>query len=108
MDCHRISTRALGSLFLFWMLLGLAADGRTAEGTKYAQEGIADLIELAEQRLTASQHDCIVNARDALDRGDKALAVQWVMASQMQEPLDRNWLGDHPDAVIEALRQCCG
>jgi FG-GAP-like repeat len=31
MDCHRISTRALGSLFLFWMLLGLAADGRTAD-----------------------------------------------------------------------------
>ncbi len=60
------------------------------------------------QRLTASQHDCIVKAHDALDHGDKALAVQWVMASQMQEPLDRNWLGDHPDAVIEALRQCCG
>ncbi len=60
------------------------------------------------QRLTASQHDCIVNARDALGRGDRALAVQWVMASQMQEPLNRNWLGDHPDAVLEALRQCCG
>jgi hypothetical protein len=60
------------------------------------------------QRLTASRHDCIVNARDALDRGDLGMAVQWVMASQMQEPLDRNWLGDHPDAVIEALRRCCG
>jgi hypothetical protein len=56
------------------------------------------------QRLTASRHDCIVNARDALDRGDRGMAVQWVMASQMLEPLDRNWLGDHPDAVLEALR----
>jgi hypothetical protein len=55
-------------------------------------------------RLTASRHDCIVNARDALDRGDRSMAVQWVMASQMLEPLDRNWLGDHPDAVLEALR----
>jgi hypothetical protein len=56
------------------------------------------------QRLTASRHDCIVNARDALDHGDRGMAVQWVMASQMLEPLDRNWLGDHPDAVLEALR----
>ncbi len=60
------------------------------------------------QRLTASKHDCIVNAHDALDRGDRAMAVQWVMASQMLEPLDRNWVGDHLDAVIEALRRCCG
>jgi hypothetical protein len=56
------------------------------------------------QRLTTSRHDCIQNARDALNRGDRGLAVQWVMASQMLEPLDRNWLGDHPDAVLEALR----
>ena len=57
------------------------------------------------QRLTASRHDCIVNARDALDHGNRGMAVQWVMASQMLEPLDRNWLGDHPDAVLAALRQ---
>jgi hypothetical protein len=57
------------------------------------------------QRLTASRHDCIVNARDALDHGNRGMAVQWVMASQMLEPLDRNWLGDHPDAVLVALRQ---
>ena len=56
------------------------------------------------QRLTTSRHDCIQNARDAATRGDRGLAVQWVMASQMLEPLDRNWLGDHPDAVLEALR----
>ena len=56
------------------------------------------------QRLKASRHDCIVNAREALDRGDRSMAVQWVMASQMREPLERNWLGDHPDAVLAALR----
>jgi hypothetical protein len=57
------------------------------------------------QRLTASRHDCIVNARDALDHGNRGMAVQWVMASRMLEPLDRNWLGDHPDAVLAALRE---
>jgi hypothetical protein len=56
------------------------------------------------QRLKTSRHDCIVNAREALDRGDRSMAVQWVMASQMREPLERNWLGDHPDAVLVALR----
>jgi hypothetical protein len=56
------------------------------------------------QRLTTSRHDCIQNARDAAARGDRGLAVQWVMASQSLEPLDRNWIGDHPDAVLEALR----
>jgi len=56
------------------------------------------------QRLTASKHDCIVNAREAADHGNRGVAVQWVMASQMTEPLDRNWVGDHPDAVLEALK----
>jgi hypothetical protein len=60
------------------------------------------------QRLTASGHDCIVNGRAALEHGDRGLAVQWVMASELQDPPLRNWLGDHPDAVIEALRRCCG
>ncbi len=40
---------------------------------------------------------------NALGHGNPGLAVQWVMASEMQEPLDRNWIGDHPDAVVEAL-----
>ena len=35
MDCHRISTRALGSLFLFWTLLGLVG-GRTTRPTNPA------------------------------------------------------------------------
>jgi hypothetical protein len=57
-----------------------------------------------EQRLKLSGHACIQNARDALLRGDRALAVQWVMAAHMDDPLMRNWLGDHPDAVLEGLR----
>jgi hypothetical protein len=57
-----------------------------------------------EQRLKQSGHDCIQNARAALLRGDRALAVQWVMASRIDDPLTRNWLGDHPDAVLEGLR----
>ena len=60
------------------------------------------------QRLNVSRHVCIVNARDALEHGDRALAVQWVMAAQMLEPLDRNWVSDHPDAVVEALRRWRG
>ena len=31
MDCHHISTRALGSLFLFWTLLGLVGDAHPAD-----------------------------------------------------------------------------
>jgi hypothetical protein len=59
------------------------------------------------QRLSASAHDCILNARASLDRGDKAMAVQWVMAARIDDPGVRNWLGDHPEAVLEALRHCC-
>jgi hypothetical protein len=59
------------------------------------------------QRLAASAHDCIVNARTALASGDRGLAVQWVMASYLHDILFRNWLADHPDAVIAALHRCC-
>ena len=59
------------------------------------------------QRLGISAHECIVNARAALDRGDRALAVQWVMASYQHEDAFRGWLGDHPDTVIAALQRCC-
>ena len=61
-----------------------------------------------EQRLKLSGHDCIQNARGALQRGERALAVQWVMAAHMDDPLTRNWLGDHPDAVLEGLRRFGG
>jgi hypothetical protein len=57
-----------------------------------------------EQRLNRSAHDCIQEARAALHRGDRPLAVQWVMAAHMDVPLTRNWLADHPDAVLEGLR----
>jgi len=61
-----------------------------------------------EQRRKQSGHDCILNAREALQRGDRALAVQWVMAAHMDDSLTRNWLGDHPDAVLEGLRRLGG
>ena len=60
-----------------------------------------------EQRLKASAHDCIINARAALDRGDRALAVQWVIASYLHDDSFRAWLADHPDTVVAALRRCC-
>ncbi len=59
------------------------------------------------QRLMASGHDCIVNARAALERGDRGLAVQWVMASYNHQHAFRAWLGDHPDTVAAALARCC-
>jgi len=57
-----------------------------------------------EQRLKRSGHDCIQEARVALDEGNRALAVQWTMAAYLDDPLTRNWLADHPDAVLEGLR----
>lgn len=59
------------------------------------------------RRRTLSAHDCIVNARAALEQKDRGLAVQWVMASQAVHPQLRAWMGDHPDAVVEALSHCC-
>jgi hypothetical protein len=56
-----------------------------------------------EQRLQISGHDCVLNARSALGRGDRSLAVQWMMAAQA-DILNRNWIGDHPDAMLEVLR----
>jgi hypothetical protein len=75
-------------------------------GITFGDGSIAPFIRA--QRLTASEHDCIVNARAALERGDRGLAVQWVMAAKLQmSPSVRNWLGDHPDAVVAALRSNC-
>ncbi len=59
------------------------------------------------QRLMAAGHDCIVHARAALERGDRGLAVQWVMASYNHQDAFRAWLGDHPDTVAAALARCC-
>jgi hypothetical protein len=57
------------------------------------------------QRLTATSRDCIKKAKALLERGDKSLAVQWVMAARIENRRIRDWLGNHPDAVLEALHQ---
>ncbi len=59
------------------------------------------------RRRTLSPHDCIINAREALDHGDRGLAVQWAMASKAEEIAVRTWMSDHPDAVVAALHDCC-
>jgi hypothetical protein len=59
------------------------------------------------QRLTATSHDCIKSAMAYLHQGDKSLAVQWAMASRIENTRARDWLGNHPEAVLEALRRCC-
>jgi hypothetical protein len=59
------------------------------------------------QRLTATSRDCIKTAKAYLDQGNRSLAVQWVMASRIENKRVRDWLGSHPDAVLEALRHCC-
>lgn len=57
-----------------------------------------------EHRLERSDRGCIQEARAALARDDRAMAVQWTMAAYIDDPLTRNWLADHPDAVVEGLR----
>jgi hypothetical protein len=59
------------------------------------------------QRLTTSAHDCIRNAKQELQKGNRGLAVEWVMATQLHNRTAKNWLKDHPDAVVLALRRCC-
>jgi hypothetical protein len=56
-----------------------------------------------QQRGLISGHDCVVNARNALSRGDRSMAIQWMMAAQ-NDILNRNWISDHPDAMLKALR----
>lgn len=57
------------------------------------------------QRLTTSAHDCIAKAREYLGNGDRGMAVQWVMASQIHNEAVRKWMKRHPDAVIGALKR---
>jgi hypothetical protein len=62
-------------------------------------------------RLFKSAHDCIVEAKRALagrppsTPPDRGLAVQWVMATQIHNRPELDWLRTHPDAVIAALQQ---
>ena len=60
-----------------------------------------------EQRGQISGHDCVANARKALSHGDRSMAVQWMMAAQ-SDILNRNWISDHPDAMLQALRTFTG
>src|SRR5262249_11397432 len=39
-----------------------------------------------ERRHLLSAHDCIIKAREALDHGDRGLAVQWIMAAKELSP----------------------
>jgi hypothetical protein len=62
------------------------------------------------QRLDATGRDCIKNARASLEQGNRSLALQWVMASRIENIRERDWLGNHPEAVLkalEALNHCC-
>ncbi len=60
------------------------------------------------QRRTATSRDCIKTARTYLEQGDRSLAVQWAMAARIENVRIRDWMGNHPDAVLIALRRCCG
>jgi len=59
------------------------------------------------QRRTATSRDCIKTAKAYLDQGDRSLALQWAMAARIENTRVRDWLGNHPEAVLEALRHCC-
>ena len=59
------------------------------------------------QRLEATSRDCIKTAKTHLEHGDRSLAVQWVMAARVENQRVLDWLGGHPDAVLEALHRCC-
>lgn len=106
--------RALREIRISWDTFS-KCDNRKVCGTYFDSFGVALTFNdgsiapfTRTQRLTATEHDCIVHARLALDRGDRGLAVQWVMAAKLNKnPAVRGWLGDHPDAVVAALRNCC-
>jgi hypothetical protein len=57
------------------------------------------------QRLTATSRECIKKAKALEEEGNRSLAVQWAMAARIENRSVRDWLGNHPDAVLEALRQ---
>jgi hypothetical protein len=57
------------------------------------------------QRLSATSRDCIRKAKALAEEGNHSLAVQWAMAARIENRPIRDWLGNHPDAVLAALRQ---
>lgn len=60
------------------------------------------------QRWTASPHDAIQKAEDALKDKHRALAVEWVMASQAHNAAVEDWVRTHPGAVLQALQHLQG
>jgi len=71
----------------------------------FADGSIAPFARAA--RLKATSHDCVKNARVYLEQGNRSLAVQWAMAARIEDLSARDWLGNHPEAVLAALRNCC-
>ncbi len=57
------------------------------------------------QRLSATSRECVKKAKALEEEGNRSLAVQWAMAARIENRTIRDWLGSHPDAVLEALRQ---
>jgi hypothetical protein len=57
------------------------------------------------QRLSATSRECIKKAKALEAEGNRSLAVQWAMAARIENRTIRDWLGNHPDAVLIALRQ---
>jgi hypothetical protein len=57
------------------------------------------------QRLSATSRECVKKAKVLEEEGNRSLAVQWAMAARIENRTIRDWLGSHPDAVLEALRQ---
>ena len=57
------------------------------------------------QRLSATSRECVKKAKALEEAGNRSLAVQWAMAARIEDRTIRDWLGNHPDAVLGALRQ---
>src|SRR3569833_684967 len=57
------------------------------------------------QRLSATARECIKKAKALEEEGNRSLAVQWAMAARIENRTIRDWLGNHPDAVLVALRR---
>jgi hypothetical protein len=55
------------------------------------------------QRLSATSRECIKKAKALEEEGNRSLAVQWAMAARIENRTIRDWLGNHPDAVLVAL-----
>jgi hypothetical protein len=57
------------------------------------------------QRLMTTSRECVKKAKALEEEGNRSMAVQWAMAAKVENRTARDWLGNHPDAVLAALRQ---